>query len=201
MLTNHSMIVIERTLSGGACWNDVSIQTVQRGLPFGGVGESGCECSGLSGSLAGLIVVVIGGRGEWAWEECLRDVHSPTRYVLAHLAATTRCRLDALTFCVNQPLSMSRASKSGLVVSRTSIRARLTSLYHSLEPFMRLRYPNAPKWGMKVFEALIGHKLSFARSTSVAAESKREKSRDRIRKFIKYLIGLIFLLLAKRLRG
>jgi aldehyde dehydrogenase (NAD+) len=63
MLTNLSIIVIERTLSGGACWNDVSIQTVQRGLPFGGVGESGCECSGLSGSLAGLIVVVIGGSG------------------------------------------------------------------------------------------------------------------------------------------
>ena len=57
------MIVIERTLSGGACWNDVSIQTVQRGLPFGGVGESGCECSGLSGSRAGLTVVVIGGSG------------------------------------------------------------------------------------------------------------------------------------------
>jgi hypothetical protein len=54
---------------------------------------------------------------------------------------------------------------------------------------------------MKVFEALIGHKLSFARSTSVAAETKREKSRERIRKFIKYLIGLVFLLLAKRLRG
>jgi hypothetical protein len=200
MLTNHSMIVIERTLSGGACWNDVSIQTVQRGLPFGGVGESGCECSGLSGFRAGLIVVV-GRRGKWAWEECLRDVYSPTRYVLAHLAVTTRRRLDALTFCVNQPLSMSRASKSGLVVSRTSVWTRLTPPSHSLEPFMRLRYPNAPKWGMKVFEALIGHKLSFARSTSVAAESKREKSRERIRKFIKYLIGLIFLLLAKRLRG
>ena len=66
---------------------------------------------------------------------------------------------------------------------------------------MRLRYPNAPKWGMKVFDALIGHTLSFARSTSVAAETKREKSRERIRKFIKYLIGLVFLLLAKRLRG
>jgi mannose/fructose/N-acetylgalactosamine-specific phosphotransferase system component IID len=42
-LTIGLMAVMERTLSGGACWNDVSIQTVQRGLPFGGVGESGCE--------------------------------------------------------------------------------------------------------------------------------------------------------------
>lgn len=39
-----SLAVLDRTLSGGACWNDISIQTVQRGLPFGGVGESGCEC-------------------------------------------------------------------------------------------------------------------------------------------------------------
>ncbi|KAH8089211.1 Aldehyde/histidinol dehydrogenase [Filobasidium floriforme] len=128
--------VIERTLSGGACWNDVSIQTVQRGLPFGGVGESGW------GS----------GHGKNAYE------------TFTHRRAT-----------VDVP--------------------------SNLEPFMRLRYPNAPKWGMKVFEALIGHKLSFARSTSVAAETKREKSRERIRKFIKYLIGLVFLLLAKRLRG
>ncbi|KAJ9104421.1 hypothetical protein QFC21_001916 [Naganishia friedmannii] len=33
--------VLDRTLSGGACWNDCSIQTMQRGIPFGGVGESG----------------------------------------------------------------------------------------------------------------------------------------------------------------
>ena len=43
MSPSLSDTVIERTLSGGACWNDVSIQTVQRGLPFGGVGESGCQ--------------------------------------------------------------------------------------------------------------------------------------------------------------
>jgi acyl-CoA reductase-like NAD-dependent aldehyde dehydrogenase len=35
--------VIDHTLSGGACWNDISIQTIQRSLPFGGVGHSGCE--------------------------------------------------------------------------------------------------------------------------------------------------------------
>ena len=66
---------------------------------------------------------------------------------------------------------------------------------------MRLRYPNAPKWGMKIFKALIGHKLSFKRSTSVAAEAKSEKSRERIRRYIKYLIGIVLLLLARRLRG
>ena len=38
------VVVLDRTLSGGACWNDCSIQTMQRGVPFGGVGESGCEC-------------------------------------------------------------------------------------------------------------------------------------------------------------
>lgn len=37
-------VVLDRTLSGGACWNDCSIQTMQRGVPFGGVGESGCKC-------------------------------------------------------------------------------------------------------------------------------------------------------------
>lgn len=33
--------VLDRTLSGGSCFNDVSIQTIQVGIPFGGVGQSG----------------------------------------------------------------------------------------------------------------------------------------------------------------
>ncbi len=40
-----SLLVVNRTLSGGTCWNDCAMQTIVRSLPFGGVGESGCETS------------------------------------------------------------------------------------------------------------------------------------------------------------
>jgi acyl-CoA reductase-like NAD-dependent aldehyde dehydrogenase len=34
-------IVLERTVSGGACINDVMLQFAENNLPFGGVGDSG----------------------------------------------------------------------------------------------------------------------------------------------------------------
>jgi hypothetical protein len=66
---------------------------------------------------------------------------------------------------------------------------------------MSLRYPTAPKWGMKLFKVLIGHKLSFSRSSSVAAEASRLNRRATLRRMFKYILALVMLLVVKRIRG
>ncbi|GHJ84787.1 hypothetical protein NliqN6_1189 [Naganishia liquefaciens] len=122
--------VLDRTLSGGACWNDCSIQTMQRGVPFGGVGESGWGA----------------GHGKAAFDE------------FTHRRST-----------IDVPFSM--------------------------EPFMSLRYPGPGKkavWGHKIFKFILGHDLTFARSTSIAGE-RRLIQRQKWLKRVKWVLLLVLL--------
>lgn len=114
--------VLERTLSGGSCFNDISIQTIQVGIPFGGVGQSGYGA----------------GHGKNYFD----------------------------TF--------------------THRRAAIEVPFH-MEPFMKLRYPNAGPIGHKIFKFLLGGKLSFKRSPSVEAE----KPKGFVRRNARLLLGAL----------
>lgn len=64
-----------------------------------------------------------------------------------------------------------------------------------MEPFMSLRYPGPgkkPIWGHKIFKYVLGHNLTFSRSSSVEGE-RGLISRQKWIKRVKWVLLLILL--------
>lgn len=71
---------------------------------------------------------------------------------------------------------------------------------NSTEAFMRLRYPNAPAWGHKAYALLMGHKLAFSRSKSVADEEKKLWLGKRWSKVYRLMLFVVALMIWRRYR-